>query len=308
MPDISSVFDVSVAHQRERHDDPDKYRGWSWCVADLNSILGRIQSGWDVRFAGPAKIGKTSFMISQAVVSMGEGANIFYLGNEETEDQIMIRMITNVSGVERNKFRDLAMVDSDWELVEGSREKFYAFKGKVEYGILRLSDIRKEIIGVKDLDMLFIDGQGQLEADTRYDSMAQSQGEISRGIKLLTLPPRLAGKSSIVSTKKPLVVFTAVHLNEDGKSLWTRGVSRDADVYLKLMSVVDPVGNPVPNKLLVEVELSRHGGAGNKVKVYLNGARSLLGALHEETRDINEYAKALLEKPKAVPPKEHSLI
>jgi hypothetical protein len=74
MPAISNVFDSTVAREKERHANPDKYRGWAWCVADLNSICGRIQEGWDVRFAGPAKAGKTSFMISQAVKSMREGA------------------------------------------------------------------------------------------------------------------------------------------------------------------------------------------------------------------------------------------
>jgi hypothetical protein len=145
-----------------------------------------------------------------------------------------------------------------------------------------------------------------MEAETRYDSMAQAQGEISRGIKLLTLPPKNKnGNGEVQEYNKRLAVFTAVHLNEEGKSLWTRGVGRDADVYLKLVGVTDVTGNPVPNKLWVEVELSRHGGAGNKVKVYLNGARSLIGALDEQTRDINEYARALLRKPKDGPPEEH---
>jgi hypothetical protein len=303
MPAISNVFDATVTQQKERHANPEKYRGWSWCVVDLNNILGRIQEGWDVRFAGPAKIGKTSFMISQAVLSMREGARIFYLGNEETEDQIMLRMITNVAEVERNKFRDLAMADADWKRVDEAGGQFHSFKGNVDYGILRLSELRKEIAKIPDLDMVFLDGQGQMEPESRFESMAQAQGEISRGIKLLTLPAKNMTTDG-PQRKKSLAVFTAVHLNEEGKSLWTRGVGRDADVYLKLVGVVDATGNPVPNKLWVEVELSRHGGAGNKVKVYLNGARSLLGALDEPTRDINEYARALLTQPKDGPEDE----
>jgi len=296
------VFDKTVAFQKERQANPEKYKGWSWCVADLNQIVGRIQAGWDIRFAGEEKVGKTSFMISQAMYSLKEGAKVFYLGNEESDEQIMLRMITNVSGVERNKFRDLALTDGDWKKVEEAGSAFHRFDGRVEYGITTLSEVKKIIARVPDLDILFIDGQGQLEAEGRWDSMAQAQGEVSRNIKLLTLPAK-NGKMTPGGVKmqegKALTVVTAVHLNDDGKSLWTRGVGRDADVYLKMHQVSDPAGNNVPNKRLIEVYRSRHSGAGDSVKIYINGARSLVGSLvPEQVVDINKVADYLLRQPR----------
>jgi hypothetical protein len=62
--------------------------------------------------------------------------------------------------VERNKFRDLAMVDADWKKVEEAGTEFHSFKGSLDYGILRLSEIRKEIVKLPELDMLFIGWPG----------------------------------------------------------------------------------------------------------------------------------------------------
>jgi hypothetical protein len=305
MADIKTVFETTVAFQKHRHANPDLYKGWSWCVTDFNGICGRIQEGWDIRIAGDAKAGKTSFMVSQAMSSMKEGAKIFYLGNEETDEQLMLRMITNHTNIERNKFRDLAMADGDWELVDNSQERFYQFEGELEYGITFLSEIQERVKAMSDLDMLFLDGQGQLEVAARYDSMAQMQGAISRGIKLLTLPDKKNGKVVMThegvreNRKKPLIVVTAVHLNEEGKALWTRGVGRDADVYIRILPFKDPTGTEAPNKRNMEVTLSRHGGAGNNVKVYINGALSQVAGIYEEKVDINKVAESLLTQPKS---------
>ena len=89
MPSIANVYDSTVAFQRERHANPDKYRGWSWFIPTLNGYCGRIQPGWDVRITGEPKTGKTTAMICQALAAMREGAYVFYIGNEENEEQLI---------------------------------------------------------------------------------------------------------------------------------------------------------------------------------------------------------------------------
>jgi hypothetical protein len=293
MPDIGEVFDRTVAYQKYRHEHKDENLGYAWCIPDLNPIVGRIQPGWDVRISGEPKIGKTAFMISQAVSVMNEGGCIFYVGLEENDEQLMLRMITNRTGVDRSKFRDLAMADGDWQRVEQARGPFHAFRGRLEYGITRLSDLKKEALKLPDLDVVFIDHMQLMEPDGRVDSLAQSFGLISRGIKLLTLGKRPEKSGD----RRQLTTITAVHLNDDGKYLYSRGTARDGDVVLKLHPIQDPAGNQVPNQRLVEVALSRHSASGDVLKIYINGSLSQVAGLYEVTSDVNDKADAMLAQP-----------
>lgn len=288
MPRIGEVFDRTVAFQKERHADPDRHRGWSWCVSDLNTICGRIQMGWDIRISGPAKRGKTAFMISQARLAMQEGAFIFYNALEENDEQIMLRMITNAAGIERNRFRDLAMLDSDWERVERLRGEFYELKGIVEFGLTTIEAVHQALLMEPTVDIVFIDPMTNLTPGLRVQSLAEAYGLVSQQIRGLSL---VARPKQPGDRHQPATV-TAVHLNDDGNYLWTRGTGRDGDVILKMADVVDLSGRVVPNQVNIEVALSRQSGSGDLVKAYMNGALSLVGGLLEETVDINALARA----------------
>jgi len=248
----------------EKHRNPEKFRGWRTGLADLDVVTGGLQRGWYFVVAGKRKSGKTAFLTT-LTRSLGE-QNVRFLrvSLEESNIQIAERMFSNVGGIDRSLYRDIALTDEAWKLTYQAGDKIKLYPGVWDYAINTV-DALTALAKKWQVEVVIVD-YIQLMAQPGAESRVTEVGLISRGLKLLTL------------SDPPISVVAAAQLNDDGNYLWSRDIGRDADIGIKLSRLLDPYSHVIENRLKLEIADSRHSAMAD-FEIMFNGARSMVGSL-----------------------------
>lgn len=275
--DSKELMDEFIGMQQERHENPDKHRGWRTGIADFDSQFGGIQRGWYFVVAGKRKAGKTAMLTTMKRELGFQGVKFLSVSLEESNLQIAERQVSLQSGVDRNRFRDIALTPEDWKVVYQSANEIRQFNGWWSYGDDTVSTI-SNLVQELAVDVVLVD-YVQLMRSPGASNKVQEVGNISRDLKLLTL------------REVPLTVIAAAQLNDEGEYLWSRDLGRDADIAVKLTRLDDQYGHLIENKIHCEIADSRHSGWA-EFDLMFNGARSLVGSFEKVSLDDKITRKA----------------
>jgi replicative DNA helicase len=260
----SEAVSEFIATQEERHKNPEKYRGWRTGIADLDVVIGGLQRGWYFIVAGQRKCGKTAFLTTLTKNLGEQGVRVLRVSLEESNPQIMERMHSNVGGVDRNLYRDVALTPETWKLTYAAAEEIKKYPTVWDCAMYTVPEIAIEA-NKWDVDVIMID-YIQLMSFPGAESRVMEVGSISRALKALTIG------------EHPRTVVAAAQLNDDGNYLWSRDLGRDCDVAIKLVRILDPYSHVVNNKLKLDIADTRHSEMAD-FEIHFNGARSMVGSL-----------------------------
>jgi replicative DNA helicase len=171
-----------------RANDPDRYRLWSSGLRELDKKTGGIGRGWFIVIVARQKGGKTGLLSTLAINLAKQNVKILYVSLEMHYVQMGARIVSNISGVQLNSFRDANLTQEEWDRTEGAISILEKFPGFWSYGVRNFSDLRR-ITRKMHPDVVIIDYLGlvnwdQSDVRTRYQEITK----ISNEFKALTLP------------------------------------------------------------------------------------------------------------------------
>ena len=101
-PEFSKLYYDTI---KKRHDNPEKFRGFSTGIPEIEQILGGFHLEWYIVIGGPEKAGKTALMLSIGTQFALAGHNFMWvsqkMSNLDMGGRTFANLATPESGVER---------------------------------------------------------------------------------------------------------------------------------------------------------------------------------------------------------------
>ena len=260
------LADDFVQEQERKHQDPDSYRGYKFPSPWFMMQTGGWGREWLCYVYARAGIGKTSWLTTASVEFGRNGIPFAYFSLEESLDVTAQRVFSNLKPINRTKFRDLKLEDTDWPNVWHAAQTVGKFEGwfiESEYDAGGFTNIIKQykppVVLFDYLQLMDFPGNSQNErmvAANRY-LQALSRGKIT-GMKHL--------------------VICAAQLNDDNEVLYSRDSDRHGDLIIMVSTIDDGYGGIKPDERRVKIKKFRYGGLGENNMAFI-GNRSLIGDL-----------------------------
>jgi replicative DNA helicase len=240
-------------------------------------ITGGIQKGWITYIMGKAGIGKSSILSTAAVQNGKDGVPFVYFSLEESVFTTAQRIFSNLAHINRIKFRDIKLDQTDFQNLYVAANMFGTFDAyfvddawtdsEITSVLEKIDSIRAsanlppiEVVYADYLQLVQIDGAG-----TQSDNA-------SKGSKFFT---RIA-KGKVTPGLKATIV--AVQLNNDNEPLWSQDPNRDGDVNIEIAGIEDSFKEILPDKRKLRIRKNRHGDIGSTTCAFI-GSRSLIGEM-----------------------------
>ena len=280
--------------QRQMHNDPEKYRGFSTGIPELDELLGGFHLGWYIIVGGPEKSGKTTFKLSIAHTFAQNGVRLLWGGYEMSLEEMAAKAYSYY-GIPSSKFRDVKLDEQDWAQMDLIRSKVGGYNAWWNAGTSVVEDFLIEANRL-DVDVVIVDYL-QLMSSRSMERQAGTAAElsyISRTLKQWTLNgprPRMVIAGSQLSregTKGKL--FNSANYFKNSSSL-----EQDANVAFVISPVTDPQGEDDPGRRKITVVASRHSASKVSFYVAFDGAHSRVNGL--ETIDLNRKVQDYLDSP-----------
>ena len=114
-PEFSNHYYDTI---KKRHQNPEKLRGFTTGIPEIEQILGGLHLGWYIVIGGPEKAGKTALMLSIVLQFALAGHKFMWVSQEMSNLDMGGRTFANLatpeSGVDLNKLRDLELDSDDY--------------------------------------------------------------------------------------------------------------------------------------------------------------------------------------------------
>lgn len=264
--DSKTLADEFVKDQQGRHADPDKYRGYRFPMPWFMQRTGGWVPGWMCYIYGRAGIGKTS-VLSTAATQMGkDNIHFLYISLEETLFIVAQRIFSNLEDINRTKFRDITLTQTDWPHVYEAAQQLQKFNGLWAWGLYDEASIvdavkqcMPDVVILDYLQLMIMPGKTMTE-------------QISGASKMLV---RL---SKGHYTGKKHCVIAAAQLNDNNQVLGSRDPDRDGDLILEVADIDNGSGGVLPDKKRFTIRKFRHG-ALDSTHIAFFGGRSMVGEL-----------------------------
>jgi replicative DNA helicase len=264
--DSKTLADEFVKDQQDRHADPEKYRGYRFPMPWFMQKTGGWGLGWMCYVYGRAGIGKTS-VLSTAATQLGkDNVNFLYISLEETLFIVAQRIFSNLEDINRTKFRDITLTQTDWPNVYTAAQQMQKFGGYWAWGLYNeasiidaVKQVMPDVIIIDYLQLMNMPGKTMTE-------------QISAASKFLV---RLAKGHN---TGKKHCVIAAAQLNDDNNVLGSRDPDRDGDLILEIADIDDGNGGVLPDKKRFAIRKFRHGGLAS-THIAFFGGRSMVGEI-----------------------------
>lgn len=157
---------------------------------DLDQMTGGLQKSDLLVVAGRPGMGKTGFLISLGLnAAMNGGARVGIFSLEMSNEQVVQRMIAQVSEVDSQRLRTGNLEEDDWKRFEKAIENlehvqiFLDDTPAISPSQLRTKCMR--LMADHGLDLVIIDYLQLMTGDGRYESRNQEVSQISRSLKQL---------------------------------------------------------------------------------------------------------------------------
>jgi replicative DNA helicase len=100
---------------KDQHENPEKYRGWSYGLDSLTKALGGIRRNQFILLGGAQKSGKSTMGLNVAAALGKQGVTFLWISLEMKHEQMGAALFSNIANIERKRFRDIELDDGDWE-------------------------------------------------------------------------------------------------------------------------------------------------------------------------------------------------
>jgi replicative DNA helicase len=272
--ELSNQF---VKEQKDRHANPDAYRGYRFPMEWWMKRTGGWQKGSINYIYAKAGVGKTSFLSTACVQNGIDDVPYVYFALEESVFTTAERIFANLGDINRTKFRDIQLDHSDFMNLYQAAGEFSnfdayfcdeAWSDTEILSVLTAIDQERIANNQPPVEVIYLDYLQLMTMDAS-NGMADN---VAKASKFLT---RLA-KGKVVTGKK--CVIASVQLNDDGEPLWSRDPSRDGDLIGEMENIDDGFGEPQPDKRKLRIRKNRNGGPDACTMAFIGG-RSLVGQL-----------------------------
>jgi replicative DNA helicase len=176
----------------ERSENPGKLVGVSTGFADLDKMTSGLKKGNLVVVAGRPAMGKTSLAMNMAEhVALKENLPVLVISLEMTSDELTMRLVGSVGGVDQMNLQTAELEDHEWGRVSEAMEKLHSAPIDIQdTGVSTIAEIRavarRFLHRHKQIGLIIVDYL-QLVSGTSdgRENRATEVGHVSRGLKLL---------------------------------------------------------------------------------------------------------------------------
>ena len=294
-------FDTS----KEKHEHPEKFRGLTTGIPEIEQLLGGFQLGWYIVIGGPEKAGKTAMMLSILLQFAMAKKKFMWVSLEMSSldmgGRTFAYLATPESGIDLNKLRDLKLESGDWTEMERIRDMVADFDGYWLTGAAYIEDILLEADKL-DVDILVIDyiqlvQAKRMERSSNYN-LSSEMRYISKLISAWALAKAGENKLRMLMTGSQLnrEATKAGTFDSANYFLGTSIIEQDADVSLVIGPVKDPSGEEDPTKRKIYVAASRHSIQKVSFIVSFDGAHSRFAGAEQPVK-LRDIADEYLNQP-----------
>jgi len=156
-------------------------------LPDLDDKIGGLFRGEMVIIGGPASMGKTMLAVDICLWNQNYGRACFIVSIDQTEESLVMRMITNMTGVSKTDMkRGLSKIQQDLVSHEAAVLATYAnvtISDSAEQTILDIRAMARQIKRQCGLDILVVDYIQMIPDHKKAERRDLGLGEISRQLK-----------------------------------------------------------------------------------------------------------------------------
>ncbi len=152
-------------------------------IGDLDRITNGYEDGEYVLIAARPSVGKTDLMIGQALSAVQEGKDTAIFTLEMSKMEIMKRIISKLSGIDRQKVRRGTFNDKEARKINKCISDLSDMPLWIDDKSNKLDEISYRIQrGARkdEMDIAFIDYMGQISTNDRYKSMREQKSKVTK--------------------------------------------------------------------------------------------------------------------------------
>lgn len=289
MDDYFEILSEREVISKENEEKAEGLQGIPTLLPSLNKYTSGLMPQQLVTVAARTGVGKSVFAIMTAVSAARAGKSVMFFSLEMSRNEIIDRIIANMSSVSLSKLKQGRLSPEDRELVASAAKELEGMKividtdAKATVDSIRSKSLRQT--QTEDgLDIIIIDYLQLLSSSGRFNNRQELVADLSRNMKLmaksLNLPIMILsqlnrGKNDDEESKVP----TIENIRESA------AIGHDSDIVI-LLHRDDNVDNTTPHTLVI-LEKNRNGESHKTIRCHSNLECSMLREIRRE-RDVEE--------------------
>ena len=157
-------------------------------VPSLNKFTGGFMPGQFITVAARTGVGKSVFAVMQAIAAAEAGYSVMFFSLEMSHEEIVNRIVANMSGVPLNKLKSGLLSDEDRQKVFETTKRLRELKihidtdDKISIDTIR-SKAQKQATSPDGLDMIIVDYLQLVSSPRRYTNRQEEVASISKDMK-----------------------------------------------------------------------------------------------------------------------------
>jgi replicative DNA helicase len=154
---------------------------------DLDKMIGGMSAPDLLIIAGRPGQGKTGFLVSVALNVAKQKKRVAFFSLEMKNEQIAMRLLSQMSGVSYDKQKSGKLEERDWSLYTNAVDHLSDFGSYPIYindlPSIKPSQIRRELMRIGSADLVIVDYVGLADSDGKYDTRALEVSAITKSLK-----------------------------------------------------------------------------------------------------------------------------
>lgn len=239
---------------------------------DLDMLLGGFQRSDLLILAARPGVGKTSLMLTLALKAAERGRTIAVFSLEMSAEQLVQRMISQISHIDAQRLRLGRLRDDEWpqftDAIGHLAELPIYIDDTPSISVLQLRTKCRRLASERSLDMAFVDYLQLMTTEARSDNRVQEVSYISRSLKGLAreldLPLMTASQLSRAVEQRAEKIPVLSDLRESGS------LEQDADIVMFIYR--DEMYHPETEKpRIADIIIAKHrNGPTGTVQLFFN--------------------------------------
>lgn len=272
-----------ISYQKDREEHPELYALKSTGLVTLDAAIGGgIEIGQYVLVGGAQKSGKTTLLVEMFLAFVRQGVPSLFLGAEMSTRQYGTMIMSNKTGIERTRIRDVknrVLLEEDWLKFRLAAKDLKNKEGFITHGFRTLEDIDTSVTRIHNetgitIKAIFGDYL-QLMGQKGFRDRVSEIEYISRGIKQRSIEPGKE-KAMIFATQINRASIRA-GIYDANSFLGSGSQERDMDLGMLIRSRADEItGRPSKHEKIVKIVGARESEADDEVILFYDGRTATL--------------------------------
>lgn len=275
-PFMEEYLDILKERERisiENEGKSEGIQGIPTLLPSLNKYTSGFMGGQLITVAARTGVGKSVFAIMTAVAAARAGKSVLFFSLEMSRNEIVDRIVANMSGVSLSKIKQGRMTEDEEHLINGAARELSDMSIVIDTDPQATVDsIRSKSLRQSQsedgLDIVILDYLQLLSSSSRSDNRQQQVAEFSRNMKLLAK-----------SLSVPVMVLSQMNRARNGEEDENKAptldniresaaIAQDSDIVIILHRDVS-IDNATPHTLVI-LEKNRGGEAHKTIRCYSN--------------------------------------